>query len=250
MSIGRRSRNLFDPASPNSFRLSRSKLEDFIRCPRCFYLDRRLGIGRPAVPGYTLNSAVDHLLKKEFDVYRAQRRPHPLMEQYGIDAVPFIHPELAEWRTNLKGVSVHHPATNLTLFGAVDDLWVRPNGELIVVDYKSTSKEGEVTLEDEWKAGYKRQMEIYQWLLRQKGFAVSDTGYFVYANARKDLEGFQGRLTFSIAVLPYEGRTDWVEGKVLELHACLCGDAVPEMAEGCEYCAYRGAASGIEQWKK
>lgn len=246
MALGKRSRNLFDPASKESFPLSRSKLEDFIRCRRCFYLDRRLGIGRPAIPGYTLNSAVDHLLKKEFDAYRAQGRPHPLMERYGIEAVPFSHPDLEEWRQNFKGVRVLHRPTNLTLFGAVDDLWVRPNGELIVVDYKSTSKDGEVTLEDEWKAGYKRQMEIYQWLLRQKGFAVSNTGYFVYANARKDPDAFQERLSFWVTVLGYEGNADWVAPKILEMHVCLCAEAVPEVGEECEYCAYREAAKGLE----
>ena len=53
--------------------------------------------------------------------------------------------------------------------GAVDDIWVTPDGELIIVDYKSTSKDTEVNLDAEWQDGYKRQMEVYQWLLRQKG---------------------------------------------------------------------------------
>ena len=36
----------------------------------------------------------------------------------------------------------------------------------------------------------KRQMEIYQWLLRKNGFKVSDTGYFVYANGITDARSF------------------------------------------------------------
>jgi hypothetical protein len=43
---------------------------------------------------------------------------------------------------------------------------------------------------------YKRQLEVYQWLLRQNGLDVSDTGYFVYTNARIDLDGFNDRLEF------------------------------------------------------
>ena len=64
---GKRTRNLFDPTSKEPFRLSRSKIDLFISCPRCFYQDRRLGVAQP--PGYpfNLNSAVDTLLKKEFD---------------------------------------------------------------------------------------------------------------------------------------------------------------------------------------
>jgi hypothetical protein len=50
-----------------NWKLSRSKIDLFLECPRCFYLDNKLGLKRP--PGYpfALNSAVDLLLKKEFD---------------------------------------------------------------------------------------------------------------------------------------------------------------------------------------
>ncbi len=40
-----RTRNLYDPASKEPFRLSRSKIDLFLECARCFYLDRRLGVG-------------------------------------------------------------------------------------------------------------------------------------------------------------------------------------------------------------
>src|SRR3989339_1612461 len=81
--------NLYDPDSKSSFRLSRSKIDLFISCPRCFYLDRKLGVAQP--PGYpfSLNSAVDKLLKKEFDIHRAGKTSHPLMKTYGVDAVPY-----------------------------------------------------------------------------------------------------------------------------------------------------------------
>ena len=83
-----RTRNLYDPKSSEAFRISRSKIDLFIKCPWCFYLDRRLGVGLP--PGYpfALNSAVDTLLKKEFDMHRAKGTAHPLMDAYGLDAVP------------------------------------------------------------------------------------------------------------------------------------------------------------------
>jgi len=100
----KRTRNIFDLASKEPFKLSRSKIEDFLRCPRCFYLDRRLGVGQPPGFPFNLNSAVDHLLKKEFDIHRARGSRHPLMEKYGVDAVPFQHNDLAQWRENFVGV--------------------------------------------------------------------------------------------------------------------------------------------------
>jgi len=58
-----RTKNLYDPHSDRPFRLSRSKLDLFITCPLCFYLDKRLVIAQP--PGYpfTLNTVVDNLWK-------------------------------------------------------------------------------------------------------------------------------------------------------------------------------------------
>ena len=112
----------------NKWRLSRSKIDLFVECPRCFYLDNKLGTGRPRGPSFNLNIAVDALLKKEFDVHRANGEPHPLMTNYGIDAVPFQHPALDIWRENFKGLECKHKATGLTVSGAVDDVWVNPKG--------------------------------------------------------------------------------------------------------------------------
>ena len=163
----------------NNWKLSRSKIDLFMECPKCFYIDNRLGIKRPPGFPFNLNSAVDALLKKEFDKYRDEQKPHPWMVKYGIDAVPFQHEEIDIWRENFKGVQFLHEATGMLVTGAVDDVWVKPDGELIVVDYKSTSKNDEITeLDQDWHEGYKRQSEVYVWLLRQKGFKVSDTAYF------------------------------------------------------------------------
>jgi hypothetical protein len=228
------------------FRLSRSKIDLFVECPRCFYIDNKLGTARP--PGYpfALNSAVDALLKKEFDIHRANGSAHPLMEQYGVDAVPFEHTDLDVWRENFKGVQVVHEPTGFTVSGAVDDIWVNPADELIVVDYKSTSKDEKIeALDKEWQIGYKRQMEVYQWLLRRKGFMVSDTGYFVYANASKAEKAFDRKLIFDITLIPYTGDDSWVEETLINAKACLDSDEVPAVGEGCDYCAYRKAVRDV-----
>ena len=240
-SIGRRTRNIFDPESKEPFKISRSKIEDFLRCPRCFYLDRRLGVGQPPGFPFNLNLAVDHLLKKEFDVHRALGSRHPLMEKYGVDAIPFRHGELDQWRENFVGVQFYHKPTNLIITGAVDDVWADPEGELIVVDYKATSKDGEVNIDAEWQKSYKNQMEIYQWLLRQNDFKVSDTGYFVYVNGRRDREAFDGKLEFDVKLIPYKGSDAWVEEAIFEIKKCLMG-ALSESGKDCAYCAYREAA--------
>ena len=244
---GKRSRNIFDPNSDDPFRLSRSKIDFFLECSRCFYLDRRLGIGRPPGFPFTLNSAVDALLKKEFDIYRAKGSKHPLMETYGIQAVPFRHEMINEWRNNFKGIQFLHRPTNFLITGAIDDIWVNDAGELFIVDYKATSTSNEIDMDAPYRQGFKRQMEIYQWLFRRNDFKVSDTGYFVYANGEKDKEAFDGKLEFKVEVIPYKGSDKWVEGAIVDAHKCLIGE-LPDPVSTCEYCAYRREASGEESF--
>lgn len=243
-----RKRNLYDSQSLEPFRISRSKIDLFLNCPRCFYLDRRLGVGQP--PGYpfSLNSAVDKLLKKEFDIHRADGTTHPLMKQYGIDAIPLSHEKIDEWRDSLRaGITFKIDGENIVITGGVDDVWVAPDGEFIIVDYKATSKEEEVTLDADWQIGYKRQMEVYQWLFRKNGFRVSSTGYFVYCNGNTDREAFDGKLEFTIKIISYTGDDSWVEGKVLDAIKCLKNDQLPESGEDCDFCKYREAVKQFEK---
>lgn len=236
---------LYNPNDTKPFRLSRSKIDLFIKCPRCFYLDRVLGIGQPPGFPFSLNSAVDKLLKKEFDIHRADKTAHPMMKSYGLNAIPFQHEKMNEWRENFKGIQFLHEPTNLIITGAIDDVWINPQGELIIVDYKATSKEAEVTLDADWQDGYKRQMEVYQWLFRKNGFKVSDTGYFVYCNGKTDREAFDGKLEFDIKLIPYTGKTNWIEQTIFDIKKCLDSPTIPQSGDDCDYCKYIEAVGKI-----
>lgn len=229
-----RTKNRFDPKSATPYKLSRSRLATFLQCPRCFYLDRRLGIDRVEMPAFLLNSATDTLLKKEFDAHRAAGTPHPVFARHGMDAIPYPHASLEEWRNNFTGVQHHHEAANLLVFGAIDDLWQLADGAIAVVDYKSTSTTKPITLEGRWKAGYKRQMEIYQWLLRRNGVDVADTGYFLFVNADTFREASNERLVIDSQILPHYGDDTWVEEAITAAHACLVADLPAAANVECE----------------
>lgn len=230
-----------------NWKLSRSKIDLFTECKRCFYLDNVLGVARPKPPSFTLNIAVDSLLKKEFDIHRAKKTTHPLMKKYGVDAVPFTHKDINIWRDNFKGIQYRHEKTGFLITGAVDDIWVNPKGELIVVDYKATSKEGKIeTLSDSsWEGQYKRQIEVYQWLLQKNGFNVSDTGYFVYVNGKKDNLAFDGKLEFDVTLIPHKGDDSWIEGTLLKIKECLDDKRIPAYTKTCDFCNYITSLGGV-----
>lgn len=243
-----RTRGLFVPDDPAAapYPLSRTKLELFLDCPCCFYLDRRRGLARPEHLGLTLNAAVDVLMKAEFDRYRAAGRPHPLMQAHGINAVPLQHPELAAWRNaRTQGVRALHADSQFIVFGGVDDIWVQPNGTLIVVDYKATARRAEVSLEGGWGYSYRRQVEVYAWLLQQCGHRVAPTAYFVYANGRADRPRFDDCLTFRTRLLAHPLELDWIEPALRRARACLLAARPPRPRPGCIFCSYAAARSAV-----
>ncbi|MGQ0429354.1 MAG: PD-(D/E)XK nuclease family protein [Gammaproteobacteria bacterium] len=222
--------------------LSRSKIDLYVECPRCFFLDVARGLRRPSGPPFTLNNAVDALLKAEFDRYRAAREPHPLFDDAGLDAVPFAHPELDRWRHNFTGLRWLDDETGWTLFGAIDDVWQASSGELIIADYKATARMEPPSAEKLYPS-YRRQMDVYQFLMRRQGFEVSDRGWFVYANGDAAAGGFEDRLRFRTYMIPYDGDDGWVLGTFRSAVGLAESAAAPLPGEDCEFCRYVDAAA-------
>ena len=239
-----RSRNIYKPDSEKPFKLSRSKVENFVSCKRCFYIDRRLGVGQPPGFPFNINSAVDELLKKEFDLYRKEQKPHPIMVKHNLNFVPYQHKDLDTWRNSLKGgISYLDEKTNLIIHGGIDDIWFDLNEKkLVVVDYKAQSSTYPVTvssyLDAEWHLSYKLQMDIYVHILRKMNFKVSDRTFFYVCNGEKTNNKFDNKIDFKTTLIPYRVNTDWIEKKIIEMKDVLNLDEPPKIEKTCEKCAY------------
>ncbi len=234
---------VFKTDSELPYKLSRSRIEKHVECPRCSYLDIRYGIKPPGAPPYVLNNAVDRLLKKEFDAYRVKRQPHPIMVKFGIDAIPFWNEHFEDWKNYRKGIQYLHAPSNFLVMGAVDELWVNSSGEVIIVDYKATSKKDVSTNCADLHPAFLRQMDVYQWLFRKSGLTVAQTGYFVLCNAKTDREALEARLDFEMTLVPYLADDSWVEPVLFEIRKCLDNDKPPDANKECEVCAYVKAAT-------
>tara|TARA_Y100001970_G_scaffold293720_1_gene442618 strand:+ start:2638 stop:3351 length:714 start_codon:yes stop_codon:yes gene_type:complete len=222
-------------------KLSRSTVERYINCPRCCFLEKKHNIRYPSLP-FTLNIAVDNLCKNEFDFYRTRAEPHPIFIEHGLDAIPFAHPKMNEWRNNLKGLRYISKQNGYDFGGALDDIWLKSNGQLIVADVKCTAKKNfnwsETFSKYNYAKGYKRQLEMYQWLLKKNGFAVADEAYIVYFNGRKNDQFFKQQLKFDLHLIKLDCNTEWVEQKILEVIKVLNSNQVPPAFNSCEYCSY------------
>ena len=219
-----RASSIYKPHQTEDFKISRGKFSDFLTCPRCFYMDRVMGLDSPGTPGWTLNETTDLLLKKEFDACRATQTPHRLFLENGLEhLVPFQHPDMDKWRDSLRhGLMSRFADTNIILTGGVDDIWQNTEtGKLVVADYKSQANTKELApetyLSDPYKDGYKVQMDFYAYLLQQMGFKVEDNAYFLVCNADREADGFNAEMKFQEVLIPYQWNSDWIHGKVTEM---------------------------------
>jgi len=214
-------------------------------CKRCFYLKTNRGLMSPSTPGWTLNTLTDTLLKKEFDVCRAQKKPHRIMISNNLNhLIPFQHEDIDKWRNSLSGgISYIDEDTNLKIQGGVDDIWYNlDTEELVVADYKAqsttTEVEKEYYLKSQYHQGYKTQMDIYVYILRNMNFNVSSTSYFMVCNGVKTKDKFNANMEFDITLVDYETDTSWVQNKINDMKLTLDSNTIPEITPHCENCAY------------
>ena len=237
----KRHRGKFNPDNPYPYELSRSRVETFLKCKACFWLHQIHKVPPPEIPSFTINSTTDILLKRDADTVRG-KSALPLWEQAGLEhIIPFDHEHLNNWTNSLhyglndSYFNTVHKETNIKFGGGLDDVYLNTETDQIhIVDYKSqaqgtrnpdTYEVKPSSLNDPWKIGYKRQMDMYVWVARQKGLNVSNTGYFVYVDAQhKHIEGMLidrdpsiAWMKFNASIIPYEADTSWVEPTLVEI---------------------------------
>ena len=248
-----RHRGVYQPEKAEPYELSRSRIENFIRCPACFYLQQVRGVKFPSIPGFNINEATDVLLKRDFDKYRISSQTHPFLANIGLGhLVPYQHENFELWTQSLHfgaegRFNTVHEETNLKIGGGIDDVWLNSEtGQVHIVDYKSTSQKSpdkEINLDGPWKATFKRQMDLYIWIMRRIGPDASDVGYILYCDGdRFTEEAFLGEksatMQFKMTLLPYESDLSWIEPALKEIMAVLKAPHCPDHSDECEQGAF------------
>jgi len=217
-------------ANSNQIKVSPSSLNLFLECPLCFWLEKKKGIRRPPPYPYTLNSAVDLLLKKEFDTYRARGEQHPLIFDKNISAKLFSNQELLnEWRDNFKGIRYYDPDLNAVIFGAVDDILEFEDGKLAPLDYKTTGS-SVPTIYDRFQI----QMDTYTYLLEKNGYKTPRKGVLAFYIVDKN-NGFEGRLPFRKELHLIDTDPSYIQNIFEDAVATLRKNIPPLHSQDCKF---------------
>ena len=256
---------IYSPNQSKDFSVSRSRFDDYISCQRCFFLKTNRGFVSPSTPGWTLNTLTDTLLKKEFDMCREKQVPHRIMLENNLsNLVPykseFVKDKngkdillLDKWRDSIHGgIKYRFKDTNIILQGGVDDIWFdTKTDELVVVDYKSQQDNNEVNQDNYFnkphKAGYKRQLDFYAYMLEGIGYKVSKSAYIYVCNAIEVDEGFNGKMLFDEILIHHKIKNDYLDKEIEDMINLMNNDEIPDSHPSCENCAYARQRSSIDK---
>lgn len=221
--------------------LSPSKLNDFVRCPRCFHDTYVSKVLKPRGIFPTLPGGMDLILKSYVDQYRGSI-PHGLA-----GLIPGVllrdHVQMGKWRHWSTGPTFNDKENNIKLIGALDDC-IDDRGVMIPLDWKSKGQEPK----DDGSQYYQLQMDCYNLMLSENGFKVRDEAYVCYfwpTTARGN--STNGRITtgvietlFGLKVFKYNCSAERAREKMIEAAKCLRGPR-PASSVDCEHCLYLAA---------
>ena len=223
--------------SEKAIQLSPNSLNLFLECPHCFWLDKNLGIKRPPPYPYALNSAVDGLLKEEFDTYRAKNLPHPLLTENNIKAHLFPNQKLLnQWRNNFAGIRYFDEALQATLFGAVDDVLELDDKKIAPLDYKSTGSKAANVYDR-----FQLQLDTYTFLMEKNGYQTPRKGYLAFYIVDKS-RGFIDRLPFRKEMVEIETNPSDIYEIFKDAVAVLRASTPPAHSQDCAFSKWLNGA--------
>tara|TARA_Y100000022_G_scaffold200051_1_gene214139 strand:+ start:1202 stop:1936 length:735 start_codon:yes stop_codon:yes gene_type:complete len=231
-------KKLYSNNSSRPFKLSRTKIDLFFECRRCFFLDQKFGIKRPHGTPLVLSNRIVNDFKKELNVCRVEKNIHSKVKELNKNLIPISHVKLEEWKSSFKGASFLDESTNLLIFGIIDDIWwdrsTNKNHSVII---KSNSKKNQMSYENIWQ-GYWRQLSLYSYLLSKNLLSMSSTGILVFINTPTSIDQMENRKNFNLNIFEKILDFDWIEPTIKEISKTLNKENPPESSKKCKFCDY------------
>lgn len=198
-------------------------------CPRCFWLKRHVGDTPGGFPGIfsTIDSLTKKSAKRSFD---SNGIPPGWLGIRGLTEILFV-PKIKVDMSEYGG---------WILTGAVDDAFVRDDGTVHIVDYKTAKY---THTQDELRPEYDVQLNAYALALPKMGFGKVSRLSLVYCEPNEDLDSDDDfTLSFHTHLEDVAVRPDIVPKLLLHARSILHAD-IPESVDACT-----GICSWIEQY--
>ena len=231
-------KKLYSNNSSRPFKLSRTKIDLFFECRRCFFFDQKFGIKRPHGTPLVLSNRIVDDFKKELNICRVEKNIHSKVKELNKNLIPISHNKLEEWKSSFKGASFLDDSTNLLIFGIIDDIWwdrsTNKNHSVII---KSNSKKNQMSYGNIWP-GYWRQLSLYAYLLSKNLLPMSSTGILVFINTPTSMDQMENRKNFNLNIFEKILDFDWIQPTIKEISKTLNKEAPPESSKKCKYCNY------------
>lgn len=225
-----------------NIRLSKSTIEEFNRCARCWWLAKKKDMKAPDGIRAGVPMGIDRVLKGHYDAHRAAGTVPP--ELVGkipgglYDGKKVSMSDLRNWR---KGLAVAVGAYELST--ALDDLlFNRKTGLYNMHDFKSKAK---LTNEEDTAKYYQTQADAYDLALNVNGYPTDGWAYFAYyapievaAGTGTDTpDGRHLPFTWHAQVIKIKADHARIKDLVIRAGSCLDGPCPPKNME-CAMCEY------------
>jgi PD-(D/E)XK nuclease superfamily len=213
--------------------LSKSALEVFQSCPKCFWMDKMSKVGRPRGPMPSVVNAIDAQMKALVEGCVSAGTPVPYLA--GCDQLPYPDRQkvgtFRSWRTFQAMVEAGD--RTIKAWGELDDLLVEGDGSVSPWDYKS---KGTAPTQEYCEKYNQNQGDMYHLLLEGQGLKCSGRAMFTYIWPEFVSRG--GLIQFQYMNIVME--TDPARAKkILNAAAeCLEGPCPKEGELSCNYCNF------------
>ncbi|MDY6788401.1 MAG: PD-(D/E)XK nuclease family protein [Candidatus Nanohaloarchaea archaeon] len=214
-------------------RLSPSRINLFMECERCFWLKMNEGVSRPSGPFPSLPGGMDKVIKQHFDRFRGDGSVPPELKKSDINAVPLDDEEfLSNCRNWRSKPWYENQDLGVVVKGGVDDLLVDPEGNIIVLDYKTR---GYPPKGDSAPDYYSRQVNLYNLILRSNGYDTADFGLLLYYYPDKLLDN--GDVVFHNEFRKVDTDLDSAR-RLVESAVETVNGSEPEPGGDCDFCKW------------
>ena len=83
-------------------------------------------------------------------------------------------------------------------------------------------------------------MDLYVWVMKNKGFDIEKTGYFLYCDGNRFtnknfLNNKIGNMEFKMTLISYQTDTSWIENTLIKIKENLFSEKRPSHNERCEF---------------